>query len=84
MFAIIGVQESRIIQPMSLMAKQSITEGSIDSEIWGSPGSRQLLQLQHFLKFLKIWDPPFNFVLLNLVGIALFYCNFGFLRMIVQ
>ena len=29
----------------------------------GSPGSRQLLQLQHFPKFFKILDPPFNFIL---------------------
>ena len=46
MFAIVGIQASRRIQPISLMAKQSITEGRVDSEIWGSPGSRQLLQLQ--------------------------------------
>ena len=43
---VLGIQASRIIQPMSLMAKQSITEGRVDSEIWGSPGSHQLLQLQ--------------------------------------
>ena len=28
-----------------------------------SPGSRQLLQLQIFPKFLKILDPPFDFYL---------------------
>ena len=53
MFAIIGIQASRRIQPMSLMAKQTITEGIVDSEIWGSPGSHQLLQLQHFPKIPK-------------------------------
>ena len=46
MFSIIGIQASRRIQPISLMAKQSITEGRVDSEISGSPGSHQLLQLQ--------------------------------------
>ena len=70
MFSIVGIQASRRIQPISLMAKQSITEGRVDSKIWGSSGSRQLLQLQRFPKFLKIWDPPFKFVLLSLVGIA--------------
>ena len=44
--AIIGIQASRRIQPMSLMTKQPFTEKRVDSEIWGSPGSRQLLQLQ--------------------------------------
>ena len=52
-FVIIGIQASRRIQPMSLMTKQSITERRVDSEIWGSPGSRQLLQLQRCPKILK-------------------------------
>ena len=43
MFAIVGIQAYRRIQPMSLMTKQSITERRVDSEIRGSPGSRQLL-----------------------------------------
>ena len=43
MFAIVGIQESRRIQPISLMAKQSTTEGRVDLEIWVSPGSHQLL-----------------------------------------
>ena len=46
MFAIVGIQASRRIQPISLMARQSIIEGRVDSEIWGSLGSRKLLQLQ--------------------------------------
>ena len=46
MFAIVGIQASRRIQPISLMAKQSITEGRVNLEIWGSLGSHQLLQLQ--------------------------------------
>ena len=58
-FSIIGIQESRRIQPMILMTKQSITEGIVDSEIWGSPGSHQLLQLQHFPKIEKISGPSF-------------------------
>ena len=70
MLAIVGIQASRIIQPISLRAKQSITEGRVNSKIWGSPGSRQLLQLQQFPKFPKNWDPPFKSVLLSLVGIA--------------
>ena len=70
MFAIVGIQASRRIQPISLMAKQSTPKGRVDSEIWVSPGSRQFLQLQQFPKFLKIWDPPFKFVLLSFVGIA--------------
>ena len=53
MFAILGIQASRRIQPMSLMIKQSCTERRVYSEIWGSPGSRQLLQLQQFPKILK-------------------------------
>ena len=53
MFAIIGIQASRRIQPMILMTKQSITERRVDSEIWGSLGSHQLLQLQQFPKILK-------------------------------
>ena len=59
MFAIVGIQASRRIQPISLMAKQSITKGRVDSEIWGSPGSRQLLQLQGFPKSLKYLAPSF-------------------------
>ena len=43
MFAIVGIQASRRIQPISLMTKQSITERRVDSEIWGSPSNRQLL-----------------------------------------
>ena len=39
MFAIVGIQASRRIQPISLMAKPSITKGRVNSEIWGSPGS---------------------------------------------
>ena len=70
MFSIVGIQASTRIQPISLMTKQSITEERVDSKIWGSPGSLQLLQLQRFPKFLKIWDPPFKFVLLSLFGIA--------------
>ena len=35
-----------------------------------SPGSRQLLQLQLFPKFLKILDPPFNFILPRIVWIT--------------
>ena len=58
MFAIVGVQASRRIQPISLMAKQCITEGRVNSEIWGSPGSHQLLQLQQFPKILKLLRPP--------------------------
>ena len=58
-FSIIGIQEPRIIKPMSLMTKQSITERRVDSEIWGSPGCRQLLQLQRFPKILKILGPSF-------------------------
>ena len=46
MFTIVGIQASRRIQLISLMAKQFITEGRVDSKIWGSPGSLQLLQLQ--------------------------------------
>ena len=45
-FSILGIQASRRIQPMILMAKQSISEGRVDLEMWGSLGSRQLLQLQ--------------------------------------
>ena len=59
MFAIVGIQASRRIQPISLMAKQSTTEGRVDSEIWDSPGSRQLLQLQRFPKSLKNLGPSF-------------------------
>ena len=55
-FVIIGIQASRRIQPMSLMTKQSITERRVDSEIWGSPSSRQLLQLQRFPKILKNFE----------------------------
>ena len=47
-FAIIGIQASRRIQTIILMTKQSITKKRVDSEIWGSPGIRQLLQLQQF------------------------------------
>ena len=46
MLSIIGIQASRRIQPMSLMAKEFVTKGRVDSEIWDSPGSHQLLQLQ--------------------------------------
>ena len=53
--AIIGIQASRRIQLMSLMIKQFFTERRVDSEIWGSPGSRQLLQLQFFPKIQKIY-----------------------------
>ena len=59
MFAIVGIQACRRIQPISFMAKRSITKGRVDSEIWGSPGSRQLLQLQHFPKIQKISRPSF-------------------------
>ena len=54
--AIIGIQESRRIQPMSLMTKQYFTTRRVDSEIWGSPSSRQLLQLQRFPKILKNFE----------------------------
>ena len=36
----------------------------------GSPGSRQLLQLQLFPNFLKILDPPFDVILPRIVLIA--------------
>ena len=55
-FASFGIQASRRIQPMSLMTKQSIIERRVDSEIWGSPGSRQLLQLQQFPKIIKNFE----------------------------
>ena len=71
MFAIIGIQASRRIQAMSLMTKQSITERRVDSEIWGSPGSRQLLQLQQFPKILKILGPSFLSCFAQLVWVYL-------------
>ena len=64
-FAILGIQASRRIQLMGLMIKQYFTGRKVDSEIWGSPGSRQLLQLQQFPKILKISRPSFYLVLLS-------------------
>ena len=68
---IIGMQASKRIQTMSLMIKPFLfTKRRVDSEIWGSPGSRQLLQLQQFHKILKISGPPFYLVFLSLFGFA--------------
>ena len=59
----------------SLLLKEEIVQ------ISGSPVSHQLLQLQCFPKFLKILDPPFNFILPRFVWdcwTLLFLCyNFG-------
>ena len=42
----------------------------------GSPGSRQLLQLQLFPNFFNILDPPFNFIFPRIVWIAeLYFCS---------
>ena len=59
MFAIVGIQASRRIQPISLMAKRSTAKGRVDSEICVSPVSHQLLQLQRFPKYLKNLGPSF-------------------------
>ena len=40
-FASLGIQASRRIQPMSLMTKQSCTKKRVGSKISGSPGSHQ-------------------------------------------
>ena len=52
----LGIQTSRRFRFYS----NSLKLGErVNSEIWGSPGSRQLLQLQHFSKNSKIFlDPP--------------------------
>ena len=65
MFPIVAIQASRRIQSISLMAKQSFTEERVDLEIWGSLGSRQLLQLQHFPKIQNFLGPSFYFFLLS-------------------
>ena len=72
-FAILGIQASRRIQLMGLTIKQSFTGRKVDSKIWGSPGSRQLLQLQQFPKILKISGASFYFVLLSLFEFASFH-----------
>ena len=66
-FTILGIQACRRIQLMGLMIKQSFTGRKVDSKIWGSPGSRQLLQLQHFPKIQQILGPSFFFLLNSLV-----------------
>ena len=62
MFSIEGIWTSRKIQHISLIAEQSVTSRRVDSEIWCSPGSCQLLQLQHFPKIQNISGPSFYFV----------------------
>ena len=54
--ACLGIQTSRRF----LFYSDSLKMGErVNSEIWGSPGSRQLLQLQHFSKNSKNFlDPP--------------------------
>ena len=49
-FAILRIQASRRIQ---LFNKTVFYWEEVKSEIWGSPGSRQLLQLQQFPKIQK-------------------------------
>ena len=67
-FAILGIQASRRIQLMGLMIKQSSTGRKVDSEIWGSPDSHQLLQLQHFPKIQNFLGTSFYFFFAQLLG----------------
>ena len=58
--ASLGIQTARGFQ---LFIQTVLHWEEVKLEIWGSPGSRQLLQLQHFpKKFKKIRDPPFAYI----------------------
>ena len=77
-FAILGIQVSRRIQIMGLMIKQSSTERKVDSEIWGSLGSRQLLQLQHPPKIQNFLGPSLLFRFAQPLGFVLFLLKICF------
>ena len=63
--AILGIQAAGSIQLMSWMIKTVFYWEEVKSEIWGSPGSRQLLQLQLFPKFKFFLGTSFNSFLLS-------------------
>ena len=52
-FVILGIQAYRRIQTYELDDQIVFYWEEVDSEIWGSPGSHQLLQLQRFPKIQK-------------------------------
>ena len=55
----LGMQTAKRVQFYSYGFK---LRKKVNSEIWNSPGSRQLLQPQPFPKIFKILDPSFIFI----------------------
>ena len=67
----------------AFIVKQFVTRDKLPRDL-GSPGNRQLLQLQPFSpNFLKFWAPPHDLALLVIIGSLNRLVGFCF-RMILQ
>ena len=80
--AYLGIQTSRRFQFYS----DSLKLGErVNSEIWGSPGSRQLLHLQQFPKILKKnWTLLYFELVSSFLDFSLLILAFGFLKRLLE